>query len=61
MANNQWRLIRNQNVEQQGVGSPMEYEKIPRPRKEKYLPTVLSQDQIKHLIEHDPCLSIGFL
>ena len=26
--------------------------KIPRPRKEKYLSTVLSQDQIKHLIEH---------
>ena len=34
------------------LGREWDMKKTPRPRKEKFLPTVLSQDQIKQLIDH---------
>jgi len=34
------------------LGREWDVEKVPRPRRETFLPTVLSQDQIKELIEH---------
>lgn len=34
------------------LGREWDVEKVPRPRKEKYLPTVLSQEEVKQLIEN---------